>query len=106
MSQPDSTEPRPGIYLPKAKPDIYTIMLAIALFAILVAIICLLLEMKAFQWDFKAAGARSASIEIIHTDRALASADHTITSVPDYQAGATVGLPRSTEVAISDLQPA
>lgn len=39
--------------------DIYTIMLAISLFAIIVAIAALWMEMARFGYDFKAAGAKS-----------------------------------------------
>lgn len=45
MSPPDSTESRPGIYVAKPKPDVYTVLLAIALVAILIAVICLVLEL-------------------------------------------------------------
>jgi len=38
----------------KPKADIYTVMLAIALVAILVACVCLFLEMKAYNYDIRA----------------------------------------------------
>lgn len=54
MSQPDSTENRPGIYVPKPKPDIYTVLLGIALFAVLVACILLFLEWRSYGYATKA----------------------------------------------------
>jgi len=46
--------------VPKAKNDVYTGLLAISLVAILIAIVCLLLEMRTFDWDFRAKDARAA----------------------------------------------
>lgn len=54
MSQPDSTEVRPSLYVQKPKPDVYTTMLAIALVAIIIAIICLALELNAYNWELNA----------------------------------------------------
>lgn len=53
MSPPDSTESRPGIYVQKPKPDVYTVLLAIALVAILVAILCLVLELREYGGQIK-----------------------------------------------------
>jgi hypothetical protein len=46
--------------VPQAKNDVYTGLLAISLVAILIAIVCLLLEMRTFDWDFRAKDARAA----------------------------------------------
>lgn len=54
MSQADSTDTPRGVYVQKPKADIYTVMLAIALVAILVACVCLFLEMRAYNYDIKA----------------------------------------------------
>ena len=54
MSQADSTNAPRGVYVQKPKADIYTVMLAIALVAILVACVCLFLEMRAYNYDIKA----------------------------------------------------
>lgn len=53
MSPPDSTESRPGIYVPKPKPDVYTVLLAIALVAILIGVICLVLELVDYGGQIK-----------------------------------------------------
>lgn len=54
MSQADSTDSPRGVYVQKPKADIYTVMLAIAFVAILVACVCLFLEMKAYNYDIRA----------------------------------------------------
>lgn len=54
MSQADSTDSPRGVYVQKPKADIYTVMLAIALVAILVACLCLFLEMRAYNYDIRA----------------------------------------------------
>jgi hypothetical protein len=46
--------------VPQAKNDVYTGLLAISLVAIIIAIVCLLLEMRMFDWDFRAKDARAA----------------------------------------------
>ena len=46
--------------VPQAKNDVYTALLAISLAAILIAIICLLLELRTYEWDFRAKDARAA----------------------------------------------
>lgn len=50
MSPPDSTEPRPGLYVAKPRPDIYTVLLIAALVALVVACVCLYLELSAYEW--------------------------------------------------------
>jgi len=59
VSVADSTDPGRGVYVPKPKADIYTVMLGISLAAILFACILLILELAAFDWDIKAEAARS-----------------------------------------------
>jgi hypothetical protein len=54
MSQLGSSDKGPGIPVPKPKPDIYTVLLGLALTAILIAIICLVLELGRYKWDYKA----------------------------------------------------
>ena len=58
MSAADSTDAGRGVYVPKPKADIYTVMLGISLGAIVFAIILLILELSAFNWDIKGEGAR------------------------------------------------
>lgn len=57
MSPPDSTS-TPRSLGPKAKPDIYTVLLALALVAVLVGCLCLFLEWKSYDWDTSAASAQ------------------------------------------------
>jgi hypothetical protein len=56
-SQLDSTD-KGRISVPKPRPDIYTILLGLALGAILIAILCLVLELGRYKWDYKAAGVK------------------------------------------------
>ena len=60
MSQLGSTEKGPGIPVPKPRPDIYTVLLGMSLTAILIAIICLVLELGRYNWDYKATNVRFA----------------------------------------------
>lgn len=54
MSRADSTTEVPrGVSVVKPKSDIWTVLLGIALAAILIAILCLCLEMARYDWDFK-----------------------------------------------------
>jgi len=55
MSQLDSTDPR-GVYVPKPRWDIYTSLLLVAFLAIIIAIVCLCLEMSRYEWQMKATG--------------------------------------------------
>ena len=59
MSAADSTDPGRGVYVPKPKADIYTVMLGISLGAIVFACLLLLLELAAFNFDFKGEGVRT-----------------------------------------------
>lgn len=63
MSLPDLTDPGAGrgVVLQKAKSDIYTVMLGIALTAIIIACILLWLEWKRYEYDLKASGYRATA---------------------------------------------
>ncbi|MCS7305964.1 MAG: hypothetical protein NZ602_12765 [Thermoguttaceae bacterium] len=52
MSSPVLTNPQPGAYR-KPRPDLYTVLLAIALVALIGAIVFLYLEMQRFEFDLK-----------------------------------------------------
>ncbi len=58
MSPPDSTSPARSSLAPKAKPDIYTVLLAISLAAVLFGCLCLYLEWSAYDRDTGAASAQ------------------------------------------------
>jgi hypothetical protein len=58
MSQLGSSDKGPGIPVAKPKPDIYTVLLGLSLTAILIAIICLVLELGRYKWDYKANNVR------------------------------------------------
>ena len=60
MSLPDSTDPGRGLVVQKPKANVYTVLLGIALVAILMSILFLCLEMGRYDWNIKAAG-QSAS---------------------------------------------
>jgi len=53
----DSNNPQ-GVVVQKPRSDIYTTMLFLSLIAILVAILCLWLEMRAYNMDIKASEAQ------------------------------------------------
>ena len=64
MSQPDLTSPAaPGrnVVVQRPKNDVYTVMLGIALLAIVIAITLLALELKRYKGDFKASGAKAVT---------------------------------------------
>lgn len=64
MSPADSTDSPRGVYVQKAKADIYTVLLAIALVAILIACLLLFLEVRAYNYDIRAQEGRfRAAIE-------------------------------------------
>ncbi|HVX63585.1 MAG TPA: hypothetical protein VHC19_23385 [Pirellulales bacterium] len=56
MSLPDSTDPGRGLVVQKPKANVYTVLLGIALVAVLMSILFLCLEMSRYNWDIKAAG--------------------------------------------------
>lgn len=65
MSFPTSSDPPPaGAPKPKARPDVYTVMLAVSLVAILLGILCLYLENKAYNFEFKGGPPPAASLEL------------------------------------------
>ena len=66
MSSQNSPDPGRGVVVQKPKADIYTALLGIALTAILLAIICLWLEMSRYKYDYKATGA-SAAVSYVPT---------------------------------------
>jgi hypothetical protein len=55
---------QPGVVVQKPKSDVYTTMLFLSLLAILLAILCLYLEMKAYNLDIKADEARLRSAAV------------------------------------------
>jgi hypothetical protein len=58
MSQLGSTDKGTGIPVSKPRPDIYTVLLGLSLAAILIAILCLVLELGRYNWDWKASSAK------------------------------------------------
>ena len=56
MSPLDSNNP--GVVVQKPKSDVYTTMLFLSLIAIIIACLCLWLEMRAYNMDIKANEAR------------------------------------------------
>lgn len=77
MSPPDSADKRPGISVPKAKNDIYTVMLGIALLAIIIACILLWMEMARYEYKFKVSRLVSpapAAAQHVATDAPVAHA--------------------------------
>jgi hypothetical protein len=61
VSSQNSPDPGRGVVVQKPKADIYTALLGIALAAIMLAIICLWLELSRYKYDYKAAGATAVS---------------------------------------------
>ena len=53
LSQPQSTD-KGGVKVAKPRPDVYTVLLGIALAAILLGILCLSMELSRYNWDYKA----------------------------------------------------
>lgn len=75
MSPADSTDAPRGVYVQKPKADIYTVLLAIALVAILIACVILYLEMSAYNFDIRATEGRfRAAIEVPADDARYALA--------------------------------
>lgn len=63
MSLPDLTSAPGGIVVQKPKADVYTWLLLVALIAIIIACTFLGMELKRYDWDYKAAGARATSLD-------------------------------------------
>jgi hypothetical protein len=53
LSPVDSSAKKPGGPHRKPRADLYTVLLAFALIAILLAILCLYFENKMYNWDYK-----------------------------------------------------
>ena len=49
-----AAKPKAGVFVQKAKSDVYTVMLGLSLAAILIAILFMFLEMRRYNMDFKA----------------------------------------------------
>ncbi len=61
MSSQNSPDPGRVVVVQKPKADIYTTLLGIALTAIFLAILCLWLEMRRYNYNYKATGATGVS---------------------------------------------
>jgi len=57
--EPEEEESKEGLLAKLAQANPYTVLLGIALAALTLGVICLLLELKAYNFDWKAEGARS-----------------------------------------------
>ncbi len=60
MSTPGYADAGRGVYVEKPKSNIYTVLLAIALFALIVACAFLLIEMNRYEFNRKAPTASAA----------------------------------------------
>lgn len=60
-----------GVPVARAKPDVYTAMLAIALAAILLACLFLVLEMNRYDFDLKGSNAGLPGVEFLADARTL-----------------------------------
>ena len=61
MSPLDSNNPQ-GVVVQKPRSDIYTTMLFLSFIAIVIACLCLWLEMRTYNFDFKASEAQVRSM--------------------------------------------
>jgi hypothetical protein len=61
VSTPGYGDPGRGVYVEKPKSNIYTVLLAVALFALIVASAFLLVEMNRYEFDRKAPTASAPS---------------------------------------------
>ena len=68
MSPLDSTNPQ-GVVVQKPKSDVYTTMLFLALIAIIIAILCLYLEMRSYNMDIKASEGRVSAGAMLSVDQ-------------------------------------
>ncbi|MGD9644615.1 MAG: hypothetical protein AB7U73_02820 [Pirellulales bacterium] len=57
MSPPESID-RPAGPSAKAKPDIYFMMLVLSFLALVIGTVCLILEVRSYNWDIKGTGAQ------------------------------------------------
>jgi hypothetical protein len=60
-SPADSSGKKPGGPYRKPRADLYTVLLALALIAILLGIVCLYFENKMYDWDYKGGPTASAN---------------------------------------------
>lgn len=60
MSTPSYADPGRGVYVEKPKSNVYTVLLALALLALIIACVFLLLEMNAYEFDRRAPAASAA----------------------------------------------
>jgi len=75
LSQPQSTD-KGGVKVAKPRPDVYTVLLGIALGAILLAIICLAMELSRYNWDYKATTVRVSQAPARMAPQAFAERTH------------------------------
>lgn len=61
MSQPDSNlaDGTRGVIVERPRANVYTVLLAISLVALVVACLCMYGELATYGWDFKASSAGS-----------------------------------------------
>ncbi len=65
MSLPDSNlastpaQSTRGVFVEKPRANIYTALLVLSFVALVIGSLCLAGEMKSYDWDFKAASART-----------------------------------------------
>lgn len=73
MSPPDLTDANRGVVVQKPKTDVYTWLLLVALFAIIMACVCLYIEFGVrYGGDINAAGAAATSAAIHYTSLPVA----------------------------------
>jgi hypothetical protein len=74
VSRLDSTD-RPVAASTKWKPDIYFMMLVLSFLALLIGTVCLMLEVRSYNWDLKGTGAqvRAGELPARGSARAMAS---------------------------------
>ncbi len=60
MSTPSYADSGRGVYVEKPKSNVYTVLLALALLALIIACIFLLLEMNDYEFDRRAPAASAA----------------------------------------------
>jgi hypothetical protein len=85
VSPLDSTNPQ-GVVVAKPRSDVYTTMLFLALIAILVACLCLYLEMRAYNMDIKATEASVPSTAAVWPGQGYGNAPmHVALNLPESQ---------------------
>ncbi len=71
MSSPVLTNPQGQAYS-KPRPDVYTVLLALAILALIGAIVLLYLEMQRFEFDLKAPAPATGSRSVRSAEQGLA----------------------------------